>query len=60
MKIQARKDIGRIIREDRQAVDGALAKGVRDALLRHKRDDLPVVIERDGKVESVKPEDLGD
>lgn len=59
MKIQARKDIGRIIREDRQAVDGALAKGVRDAVLRHKRNDLPVVIERDGKIESVKPEDLG-
>lgn len=60
MKIQARKDIGRIIREDRQAVDGALAKGVRDAVLRHQRDDQPIVIERDGKIESVKPEDLGD
>ena len=60
MKIQARKDIGRMIREDREAVDGALAKGVRDAVLRHKKDDLPVVIERDGKIESVKPEDLGD
>jgi hypothetical protein len=60
MKIQARKDIGRIIREDRQTVDGALAKGVRDAVLRHKRDDVPAVIERDGKIESVKPEDLGD
>ena len=60
MKIQARKDISRIIREDRQAVDGALAKGVRDAVLRHKRDDVPAVIERDGKIESVKPEDLGD
>ena len=59
MKTQARKDIGRIIREDRQAVDGALAKGVRDAVLRHKKDDLPVVIERDGKIEAVKPEDLG-
>ena len=59
MKIQARKDIGRIIREDRQAVDGALAKGMRDAVLRHKKDDLPLVIERDGKIESVKPEDRG-
>lgn len=59
MTIQARKDIGRMIREDREAVDGALAKGVRDAVLRHKKDDLPVVIERDGKIESVKPEDLG-
>lgn len=59
MKIQARKDIGRIIREDRQAVDGALAKGVREAVLRHKKDDLPVVIERDGKAVLVKAEDLG-
>ncbi len=59
MKIQARKDIARIIREDRQAIDGALAKGVRDAVLRHKKDDVPVVIERDGKIELVKPEDLG-
>ena len=59
MKIQARKDIARIIREERQAIDGALAKGVRDAVLRHKKDDIPVVIERDGKIELVKPEDLG-
>lgn len=59
MKIQARKDIARVMREDRQAVDDALAKGVRDAILRHKKDDLPVVVERDGKIEWVKPEDLG-
>ena len=59
MKIQARKDIARIIREDRQAIDGALAKGVRHAVRRHKKDDVPVVIERDGKIELVKPEDLG-
>lgn len=60
MKIQARKDIGRIIREDRESVDDALAKGVRDAVLRHQRDDVPVVIERKGKVQSVKPSDLVD
>ena len=59
MKIQARKDIARVIRDDKQAVDGALAKGVRDAMLRHKKDDVPVVVERDGKIEWVKPEDLG-
>jgi hypothetical protein len=59
MKVQGRKDITRVMREDRQAVDDALAKGVRDAMLRHKKDDLPVVIERDGKIEWVKPEDLG-
>ena len=59
MKTQARKDIARVMREDVQAVDDALAKGVRDALLRHKKDDMPVVVERDGKIEWVKPEDLG-
>jgi len=59
MKVQGRKDITRIVQEDRPAVDDALAKGVREAVLRHKKEDLPVVIERDGKIEWVKPEDLG-
>jgi hypothetical protein len=59
MKTQTRKDIARVIREDKQAVDGALAKGVRDAMLRHKKDDAQVVVERRGKIEWVKPEDLG-
>ena len=58
MKVQGRRDITRIVREDSQAVDDALAKGVREAVLRHKKEDLPVVIERDGKIEWVKPEDL--
>ncbi len=59
MKAQGRKDIGRVVREDRQAIDDAFARGVREAMLRHKKDDLPVAIERDGKIEWVKPEDLG-
>ncbi len=59
MKTHVRKDIARVMREDSQAVDDALARGVREAMLRHKKDDLPVVIERDGKVTWVKPEDLG-
>jgi hypothetical protein len=59
MKTQLRKDITRIIREDKQAVDDALAKGVRDAMLRHKKDGNRVVVERNGKIEKVKPEDLG-
>jgi hypothetical protein len=59
MKVQGRKDITRAVQEDRQAVDDAFAKGIRDAMLRHKKDDLPVVIERHGKIEWVKPEDLG-
>jgi hypothetical protein len=59
MKTQVRKDITRIIREDKQAVDDALAKGVRDAMLRHKKDGNRVVVERNGKIEKAKPEDLG-
>jgi len=47
------------MREDRQVIDDALAKGARDAMVRHKKDDLPVVIERHGKIECVKPEELG-
>lgn len=58
-KVQGRRDISRIVREDRQAVDDALAKGVREAVLRHKKEDMPVVIERAGKIELVKPEDVG-
>ncbi len=40
-------------------IDEALAQGVREAMLRHKKDGLPVVIYRDGKTVWVKPEDLG-
>ena len=46
-------------RESRRLVDEALDRGIRKAMLRHKKDGLPVVIERDGKIESVTPEDLG-
>jgi len=53
------KDIDRIFREDRRRIDEALEQGVREAMLRHKKDGLPVVIYRDGKTVEVKPEDLG-
>ena len=59
MKTQAPKDLNRILREDRRVVDEALKQGVREAMLRHKKDGMPVVVERDGKIEWVKPEDLG-
>ena len=59
MKAEARKDVDRILTENRRVVDQALDRGIRNAMLRHKKDGLPVVIERDGKIESVKPEDLG-
>ncbi|MEQ1910053.1 MAG: hypothetical protein ABMA15_14600 [Vicinamibacterales bacterium] len=55
----ANRDISRILRENRRVVDEALKEGVREAMLRHKRDGQPVVIERNGKIEWVKPEDLG-
>ena len=59
MKTHAPKDLNRILREDRRVVDEALKQGVREAMLRHKKDGMPVVVERDGKIEWVKPEDLG-
>ena len=59
MKTEAQKDVDRILTEDRRVVPEAIDRGIRKAVLRHKKDGLPVVIERDGKIERVKPEDLG-
>jgi Arc/MetJ family transcription regulator len=42
MKTEAQKDVTRILKEDRRAVDEALKCGVRKAILRHKKDGLPV------------------
>lgn len=59
MKTDTPKDTNRILVEDGPLIDKALEEGVRKAMLQHKKDGLPVVIERDGKIEWVKPEDLG-
>ena len=59
MKTAIERDVNRILAEDRRVIDRALEEGVRAAMQRHKREGLPVVIERDGKIEWVKPEDLG-
>jgi len=59
MKTDTQKDTNRILVEDGRQIDKALEEGVRKAMLQHKKDGLPVVIERDGKIEWVKPEDLG-
>jgi len=48
-----------ILLEHRRVIDRALEEWVRQAILRHKKESLPVVIERDGKIEWVKPEDPG-
>jgi hypothetical protein len=58
MKTEAQKDVHRIFVKERELIDEALKQGVRDAVLRHKRDGLPMVIYRDGKTVWVKPEDL--
>lgn len=59
MKTDTQKDTNRILVEDGRLIDKALEEGVREAMLGHKKDGLPVVIERDGKIVWVKPEDLG-
>ena len=58
MKTEAQKDVHRIFVDESELIDKALQQGVRDAVLRHKRDGLPMVIYRDGKTVWVKPEDL--
>ena len=59
MKAETQKDVNRIFVEDGHVIDEALKQGVREAMIRHKKDGLPVVIYRDGKTLWVKPEDLG-
>ncbi len=59
MKTDQEKDISRIFAEDGDMILEALKQGIRDAMLRHKKPGLPVVIYRDGQTVWVKPEDLG-
>ena len=59
MKAETPKDVNRIFVEDGHLIDEALKQGVRDAVLRHKKAGLPVLIYRDGKAVWVMPQDLG-
>lgn len=59
MENEPKKDINRIMREEGHLIDEALKQGVRDAMVRHKKAGLPVVIYRDGKAVWVMPQDLG-
>jgi hypothetical protein len=43
-KTEPKKDIHRIFVEERHLIDEALKQGVREAMIRHKKDGLPVVI----------------
>jgi hypothetical protein len=58
MKPAVAKDANQILRDEGPAIDNALRQGVRDALLRHKERGNPVVIEQDGKIVWVRPEEL--
>lgn len=58
MKTAAVKDPDRILRTEGDVIDAALRRGVREALLRHKERNNPVVIERNGKIVWVPAEEL--
>ncbi len=59
MMAEVQNDVDRILTENRRVVGRALDRGIRKAILRHKKDGELVVVERNGKIELVKPEDLG-
>ena len=59
MKAEVAKDSYRIFVEEGHLIDEALKKAVREAILQHKREGLPVVIYRDGKAVWVYAEELG-
>jgi hypothetical protein len=59
MKANEPNDVHRIFVERRAVIDEALKQGVREAMIRHKREGRTVVIYRNGQAEHVKPEDLG-
>lgn len=59
VKSQTVKDVSRIFAEEGHLIDEALRQGVHEAMLRHKKDGLPVVIYRNGRAAWVTPEELG-
>lgn len=57
MAEKARDEIDELFRDGR-AIDEALRKAVRKALLRHKQMGLPVVSWQDGQVVWIPPEEI--
>ena len=57
MQETAKKDIGKLL-DDREGMDRALARAVRQAVLQHKRAGNPVAVWRDGKVVWVNPVEI--
>jgi len=54
---KAQKSVSEIF-SDRTLIDKALARGVRDALLFHKRIGNPIAVWRDGQVVHIPPEEI--
>lgn len=59
MKDKVPRDPHRIFVEAGHLIDEALKKAVREAILQHKREGLPIVIYRDGQAVWVPPEEIG-
>jgi hypothetical protein len=57
MAARTDKDIGALMKEGTQA-DAALARGVRDALVRHVQAGVPAVEWQNGKCVWLSPEEL--
>ena len=53
----AKKDIGKILFEG-TAIDEAIKKAVRDAILKHKQAGNPIVGMKDGEMVWLKPEEI--
>jgi hypothetical protein len=56
MDSETEKDISQLFREG-TAIDAAMNKAAREAVLRHKQMGLPLVGWRDGKVVLIPPDD---
>jgi hypothetical protein len=50
MKTEVAKDPNRVFLDERELIEVALARGVREALARHRERGLPVVLEQDGRI----------
>lgn len=58
MKAEAKRDLNRIFVDEGHIIDEALRTAAREAILQHKREGLPIVIYRDGKIVWVPAEEL--
>jgi len=58
MKADPTKDLSRIFVHEGHLIDEALKKGVREALVRHKKEGRRVVVNRNGQPVRVDPNEL--